>query len=482
MNRLLVPLLTALAAGLSCKPAGPPPPTQWTRVRCPLATRTAKERFETTRLLQSFEEGQGGWTAVEGEQQAKAKAAVSTENAHDGQAALRVDYAFVGKADLEYVEILGEGKIETKGLGVGLWVKGNGAPLQVRVRVKDTSGETHQLDLARLDFTGWRFAAAKLDQRGGSWGGDGNKRLDLPCTLHSIALDRPQRGYKGTGTVWLDAVQVVKPRKAEEAMSLDIAGRRVGNIYEPGDTVRLLASGPGEAIRWRAENFWGQTVVEGEGSAAAERIEFELPTAGWFACTIERVAGERVAERRVFRCAALPPPEEPRNSFIGIGTHFRHLQYPLECFDLLARLGITQIRDEISWSAMERKKGELEMPDWGEAWTARAAELGIEPLLIFDYANRLYDAGGFPTSDEAVAAFARYAAAQARMLQDRVRHFEVWNEYSIGTGMGGRRGVQTPQMYARMLEATYQAVKEAVPGATVVGIGGEHSGHHVEFI
>ncbi|MFW6161413.1 MAG: glycosyl hydrolase, partial [Planctomycetota bacterium] len=291
--------------------------------------------------------------------------------------------------------------------------------------------------------------------------------------------DRPRRGYTGTGSLWIDGVELVRPRKMTEALTVEVKDKRLGNVYEPGETVELRASAPGEGVRWRVEDYQGGEIARGDASP----VRFGLPEAGWYACTLERLADGRVAEARVFRCAALPPADpRERNAFVGVCSHFRGSAYPLETMDLMVRYGITQIRDEISWSAVEKAQGELVLPDYGCAFTDYAARLGVEPLLIFDYANRFYDEGGFPISEPAVAGYARYAATLAGWMAGKVDAFEVWNEYSIGCGMRGKTGEQTPETYARMLVETYRRVKAVRPDATVVGIGGEHSQHHFDNI
>ncbi|NQT51235.1 hypothetical protein HQ576_04260 [bacterium] len=483
MKNILAAALVACLALPACHRVEQPP-AEWAKIECPLADLEADQLFESVKLLDDFEKGVGAWRAGAGGQQAKATLARATDEKHAGQAALRVDFEFIGKKDYEYIEVGSGATLEQPGLGLGLWVKGDGTPLSLRVRVQDKTGETHQVDLERLTFAGWRFLAARFDQPGaGCWGGDANHRLDYPCRLTSVLADRPQRGYAGRGSFWIDDVQLVRRRKVIGALAIEVLGKQLGNVYEPGQTVHLRVSGPGESIRWHVEDFWGAAIAKGEGPAASADVRFALPKAGHYVCSLERVAKGKVAEAKLFRCAALPPPDPTkRNPFVGLGCHFRHWQYPPECMDLLARLGITQIRDEISWGNVEREKGKLAMPEWGDQWVNRARELGIEPLLIFDYANPLYDAGGFPVSDEAVAGYARYAAWLAQWLRGRVTTFEVWNEYSIGCGMRGKPKTQTPSRYARMLDATYRAVKAAVPDVTIVGVGGEHSQHHVEFI
>ena len=457
----------------------PPEPAKWSPIACPLAERTASERFDPVKPIDDFEGGIVGWRASAGGQNAKASLSLDKAEKHAGSAALRVDYEFVGRVPLEYVEFGRPITVDKPGLGVGFWVKGDAAKLGLRIRIRDKSGETHQLSLARLGSGSWRYVACAFDGPGGCWGGDGNRRLDYPCTFHSILADRPKRGYMGKGSLWIDGVQLVRPRKAAEALGVEVLGKRLGNVYEPGDAVRLRASGPAEAIRWRVEDYWRHQIAAGQGAGSGTDICFALPAAGFYACTVERLAGSKVDEARVFRCAALPPADRRRpNTFVGLCSHYGQRAYPLASMDLLVRLGITEIRDEISWGNVEREKDQLALPDFAQTYIARAHQLGIRPLIIFDYANRFYDGGGYPLSDEAVAGYVRYAEFLARELRGRVPAFEVWNEYSGGCGMHGKTGKQTPQTYARMLEATYRAVKQAVPEATIVGIGGEHSKHH----
>jgi len=489
-TRLLVLFASASLLNGGCAlmrttgPSGEPKPVgRWEAVVCPPADREPAERFEAVRAIDDFESGLGDWKASNGGQNAKARLAIDTQEKHAGSAALRVDYEFVGNPDLEYVEFGRPIEVKQRGLGVGFWVKSDGTGLPLRIRIRDRSGETRQVNVARLDFEGWRYVACGFDFAGESWGGDGNRRLDYPCVFHSILADRPRRGHKGKGSLWVDGVQLVRPRKAAEALTLEALGKRLGNVYEPGDTVRLRASGPGESIRWRVDDYWGRKLAFGQGPAAATSIEFSLPQAGHYACTLERLEGERVAEARVFRCAALPPADpESRNTFVGVCSHYGQRAYPLASMELLVRLGIREIRDEISWGAVERQKGQLALPDFAEKYTARARQLGIRPLIIFDYANRFYDSGGYPLSPEAVGGYARYSAALAGWLRGRVDAFEVWNEYSGGCGMGGKTGKQTPATYARMLQATHRAVKQVAPDVTLVGIGGDHSSHHLDKI
>jgi len=247
--------------------------------------------------------------------------------------------------------------------------------------------------------------------------------------------------------------------------------------------VQVRASGPGDAIRWEVIDFWGHSLASGKGPGAGAELALPLAKPGYYECAIELLTEGRPADRRSFRCAALPQPDgQGRNAFVGFCTHFRRSAYPAEAMDLFARYGFGEFRDEISWGNTEREKGKFALPSYGEEFTQHASALGLRPLLICDYANAAYDKGGFPNSDEAIAGYANYCAFLARTLKGRVDTFEIWNEWSGGCGMRGKPGDHGPEAYARLLVAAYAAIKAVDPRITVVGIGGDHSAHHFDKI
>jgi hypothetical protein len=118
---------------------------------------------------------------------------------------------------------------------------------------------------------------------------------------------------------------------------------------------------------------------------------------------------------------------------VGVCAHFgqdkgiseRNLQ-------MMQAAGIESLRDELSWAAVERKRGAYSLPPDKSATFQRASALGIAPMLIFDDANRHYDGGDRPRSPEALDGYASYAAALVRHFGPDVRWYEVWNEYDIG--------------------------------------------------
>jgi hypothetical protein len=447
----------------------------WETVPCVPGDLPTEALFETLRMVDDFSTEKTTWTVARGDQNAAATAERDEAEKHAGHASLRIDYDFVGKPEYEYIHVSRPLGLTERGVSMGFWIKHDGTPFPIRLRVADASGETHQLDLLADDKPGWQFVAGDLTGQTHSWGGDGNRRLDYPCTFAGLCIDRTQKGFTRKGKLWIADVALIRARKAAMTLQVETRGKRFGNLYAPGETVSLRAQGTGEAIRWTVRDFWGTQVESGQGPAGGTEIGFKLPKPGYFLCELALMEGARVSELQEFRCAVVPEEAATaRSDFFGVCTHFGQQNYPLECMELMCRYGIDQFRDEIHWRACEPKKGQHVLPAYADSYIARAAKLKMRPLIIYDYNNPHYDQDGFPNSPEAHAGFAKYAVELTRGLSGRVSNFEVWNEWVGGCGMGNRPGDHSSAAYGHLLKATYTAVKKEFPDVNVVGIGGEY--------
>ncbi len=129
-------------------------------------------------------------------------------------------------------------------------------------------------------------------------------------------------------------------------------------------------------------------------------------------------------------------------------------------------MGAEMVRDELFWHLVEKEKGVYRIPADCLNNLRLTVENGLQPFLILDYGNPLYDDGMAPVSEEALQAFAGYAAHLAGELIGLATCFEVWNEPNTD---GFWRPRQDARAYAALLQAVYPAVKRANPKATVVG-------------
>jgi hypothetical protein len=163
--------------------------------------------------------------------------------------------------------------------------------------------------------------------------------------------------------------------------------------------------------------------------------------------------------------------DKTRHFYVGVCAHFGQGKGIAELnLQQMRAAGINSLRDELSWAGTERQPGKFSVSEQNNATFRRAAELGVRPMLIFDYANVLYDDGDRPRSAEALEGYARYAEFLVRHFGADVRLYEVWNEYNIGIGMREpyREGGSADD-YFKMLKHTYPRLKKLDPGVTVIG-------------
>jgi hypothetical protein len=157
---------------------------------------------------------------------------------------------------------------------------------------------------------------------------------------------------------------------------------------------------------------------------------------------------------------------------IGISVHLadRPAMVP-GSLSLIGQVGANSIRDDVPWDQIERVKGQMAMPSAADDLVDQALKANVQPLLILDYGNPLYDSGDKPVSPQALSAFARYAVFVVQHFKGRVHRYEMWNEWNVTTG-GTRSG--TPQDYVRFLKVVYPAVKAIDPSAVFIAaaIGG----------
>ncbi len=475
---LVLILLLGFALVASCQVT-----TGWQPAQCVPADVPMQELYDVAQVVDDFEAGEQAWQTFQGEQNATNTIALCQSEYHSGSASLRVDYEFVGNRPLEYIQLSPGFPISEPGYGVGYWLKTDGTRFLPRLRVDDVSGETHQLELTAGKEAGWQFAVVELNAPSSFWGGDGNGKLDYPLTFNGILFDRPSREWAGQGSLWIDEVTLVTRHPVTQTLQVDVENKRFGNLYTLGEPVALRASGLGERLSWSVKDYFGVEIASGEGPAAQVRADFSLEQPGYYECRFTLTEDGRQTEQVVFSMAALTAEARPASSdFVGVNCHFGQNAYPLECMDLLVRYGVSRFRDECGWGGVETVKGQYALPPHCQAYYAKAKEVGLKPLTILDYSNGLYDEGGFPNSEEAIAGFANYGRALAQLTEGTVDNFEVWNEWIGGCGMGGRPGDHGPEAYGRLLKTTYETIKTDFPDVTVVGVGGEYGTDCAEVV
>ena len=141
----------------------------------------------------------------------------------------------------------------------------------------------------------------------------------------------------------------------------------------------------------------------------------------------------------------------------------------------LAPLGIKTIRLQAGWAKCEKEKGKYDFA-WLDHIIDYARSQGINVLLETGYGNPIYKggggwdlAGGFPTSDEALAAWDAWVDAMTKYFKGRVRDWAMWNEPDIGTPK------KTPEAIAAFNVRTAKIIKRNIPDSRIAGLSLAHN-------
>lgn len=136
--------------------------------------------------------------------------------------------------------------------------------------------------------------------------------------------------------------------------------------------------------------------------------------------------------------------------------------------DYLVPLGIRKVRLQGGWATTEREKGRYDFR-WLDHVIDDARGRGLEILLETSYGNPIYPGGGnrglgggFPTSDEALAAWDKWVETMATRYKDKVRDWGMWNEPD------GNKD-HTAAMTADINIRTAAIIKRVIPEARIAG-------------
>ncbi len=132
-------------------------------------------------------------------------------------------------------------------------------------------------------------------------------------------------------------------------------------------------------------------------------------------------------------------------------------------------LGIKTIRLQGGWAKTEKVKGIHDFA-WLDALIDDARGRGLNIILETDYGNPIYEggggfdlAGGFPTSEEGLAAWDRWVEAMANRYKGKVRDWAMWNEPDINKK-------HKPADISAFNIRTAEIVKRVIPDARIAGL------------
>ena len=157
------------------------------------------------------------------------------------------------------------------------------------------------------------------------------------------------------------------------------------------------------------------------------------------------------------------------NWTLGCETLDRNFADFQEYKEYILPLGIKTIRLQGGWAKTEKVKGVYDFA-WLDTLVDDARGRGLNILLETDYGNPIYEggggfdlAGGFPTSEVALAAWDRWVEAMATRYKGKVRDWAMWNEPDINKK-------HTPEDIATFNIRAAEIVKRVIPESRIAGL------------
>ena len=166
-------------------------------------------------------------------------------------------------------------------------------------------------------------------------------------------------------------------------------------------------------------------------------------------------------------CSLRPLSAATPEFFAGVCTHFAQTKTDVpKSIAMIKNTGANSIRDDIPWAEVEKQKGHYTMSAADDRFVDESIQAGLQPLLILDYGNPLYDGGDKPTSVAGIEAFARYAEFVVTHFKGKVHMYEVFNEWD---GKVGHTSAGTPQTYINLLQVVSPRIKRIDGSISVLG-------------
>lgn len=137
--------------------------------------------------------------------------------------------------------------------------------------------------------------------------------------------------------------------------------------------------------------------------------------------------------------------------------------------EYLGPLGAKKIRLQAGWAKCEPEKGQYDF-EWLDEIIDGVIAQGVEPWLQTSYGNPIYEgggdiylSGGFPTSEEALAAWDRWIYQLVRRYKGRVNIWEIWNESDLNNK-------NIPEAYAKLFVRTAEIIRSEIPDAQIYAL------------
>ncbi|MAX25585.1 MAG: hypothetical protein CMJ19_13885 [Phycisphaeraceae bacterium] len=181
--------------------------------------------------------------------------------------------------------------------------------------------------------------------------------------------------------------------------------------------------------------------------------------------------------------------QRPISSHFGVCTHLHRepAGWSNEMLPMIRNMGMSTYREGVLWHEVEKEKGVYKVPAFSDEHVNMAIKMGMEPMVILLYGNKLYEN---PMDPEA---FANYANHVIEHFKGRVKYFEVYNEPNNfafrshyggmwnGVGEGDEKYAVWLLKFVEFASIVTQRIKDKHPDAFLLGYSMNPPARHHAF-
>lgn len=159
---------------------------------------------------------------------------------------------------------------------------------------------------------------------------------------------------------------------------------------------------------------------------------------------------------------------------IGVATHMNNYNKAADVYGaMIKNYGFNSVRDGFSWNSVQNGVGDFNMSRKGVnadlLFSSRnAVNNSLQTLFVLGYGNDAYTQGNYPRTRDQVDKFINYVAWVANRYKGKVKYYEVWNEWLLGTGIGSTKKRPDDKIFMYLVEQSYITIKKIDPDAMVL--------------
>lgn len=159
---------------------------------------------------------------------------------------------------------------------------------------------------------------------------------------------------------------------------------------------------------------------------------------------------------------------------IGVATHLSAYNQPSDEYrEIIKNLGFDSVRDGFSWNSIQNETGKLnlskERVNSDEFFAKNSLPSDdISTLFVLGYGSNFYTQGGYPQNREQVDKFVDYVAWVAKRYKGKVKYYEIWNEWLLGTGVASKKNKPDDEIFLYLVKKSSEKIKEIDPNAVVL--------------